>query len=239
MLPGRKLADEFKQEPTAVVLRLLQTEERPLSCGDIKKALQAQRIPKNEVDGSWTRVQKRLRAHNDVVTQGAGSRTTYRWASDRPAESALAAFERIVKGRLPADTKVILAAIVRTALEKGAVSPAAVGSSPRPDPEERARERQREIDGMRSLAELAAEVEELTINEAEADVMIHRVRARLKRSGLEPIDRAGEETTFDRKRHKPIGGSVTDGATVVVVRPGYVWKAPTEDVLIGKAVVIE
>lgn len=60
-----------------------------------------------------------------------------------------------------------------------------------------------------------------------------------RRSGLEPIDRAGEETRFDRTRHKPIGGSIGDGAAVVVVRPGYVWKAPSEDVLIGKAVVEE
>jgi hypothetical protein len=69
--------------------------------------------------------------------------------------------------------------------------------------------------------------------------MIHRVRARVKRSDLEPIDRAGDETTFDRKRHKPISGSIPDGAPVVVVRPGYVWKAPTEDVLVAKAIVEE
>jgi hypothetical protein len=102
-----------------------------------------------------------------------------------------------------------------------------------------ARRRQAEIDAVRALAELASEVEELTANEVTPDVMVRQVRAWVRRSGLEAIDRAGQETAFDRKRHKPIGPAIRDGAPVLVVRPGYVWKTPTEDVLIGKAVVEE
>jgi hypothetical protein len=59
----------------------------------------------------------------------------------------------------------------------------------------------------------------------------------VKRTGLEPIGRAGEGTTFDRRRHRPIGRPIDDATSVVVVRPGYVWKAANEDVLIAKAVV--
>jgi hypothetical protein len=103
----------------------------------------------------------------------------------------------------------------------------------------KAQERQLRIDAVRALAELAMEVEELTANEAEAAVLVEKVRARATREGLEPIGRAGEETTFDRARHKPIGGGVRDGAVVYVVRPGYTWHAPDEDVLIGKAIVEE
>jgi hypothetical protein len=102
-----------------------------------------------------------------------------------------------------------------------------------------AQERQLRIDAIRALAELAMEVEELTANEAEAAVLVEKVRARANREGLEPIGRAGEETTFDRSRHKPIGGGLRDGAVVYVVRPGYTWHAPDEDVLIGKAIVEE
>jgi hypothetical protein len=103
----------------------------------------------------------------------------------------------------------------------------------------RAQERQLRIDAVRALAELAMEVEELTANEAEVAVLVAKVRARAHREGLEPIGRAGEETTFDRARHKPIGGGLRDGAAVYVVRPGYTWHAPDEDVLIGKAIVEE
>jgi hypothetical protein len=102
-----------------------------------------------------------------------------------------------------------------------------------------AQERQLRIDAVRALAELAMEVEELTANEAEPAVLVAKVRARATREGLEPIGRAGEETTFDRARHKPIGSGLRDGAVVYVVRPGYTWHAPDEDVLIGKAIVEE
>lgn len=103
----------------------------------------------------------------------------------------------------------------------------------------KAQERQLRIDAIRALAELAMEIEELTANEAEPAVMVEKVRAQATRAGLEPIGRAGEETTFDRSRHKPIGGALRDGAPVYVVRPGYTWHAPDEDVLIGKAIVEE
>ena len=63
--------------------------------------------------------------------------------------------------------------------------------------DEAARQRQAGIDAARALAELAIEVEELTAKQASADTVVHRLRARVHRSGLEPIDRAGEETTFD------------------------------------------
>jgi hypothetical protein len=97
--------------------------------------------------------------------------------------------------------------------------------------------RQAEIDAVRALAELAIEVEELAFNEASTRALVHRVRARAKLAQLEPIERAGAETTFNRLRHKPIGQDIADGTVVVVVRPGYVWKAPPEDLLIAKAVV--
>ena len=86
--------------------------------------------------------------------------------------------------------------------------------------------RQAEIDAIRALAELAIEVEELVFNEASARAVVNRVRARTKLAQLEPIERAGAQTTFNRARHTPIGRDIADGTLVVVVRPGYVWKAP-------------
>jgi hypothetical protein len=239
---GQTLADAFATDAMAAILWVLQQAETALTAGQIKGALEAGGVPKTAADSEWPKVQKRIKSQGNVVVDAR----TYRWTSDARAtypvnasESPVEAFELIVKGRLHAPKRAALVAIVRAALLKHS-QPSPGSHAPAPDdPEEAARRRQRDVDAIRLLAELATEVEELTVNEAEADVMIHRVRSRVNRSGLEPIDRAGAETTFDRKRHKPISGSISDGATVVVVRPGYIWKAPAEDVLIGKAVVVE
>jgi hypothetical protein len=102
-----------------------------------------------------------------------------------------------------------------------------------------ARHRQTRLDGVRALAELASEVEELSVNEASARAMIHRVRGRVGLSGLAAIERAGESTTFDRRRHQPIGPPIRDGAPVMVVRPGYAWRDGDEEVLVLRAVVAE
>lgn len=198
------------------VLDVLRRSQAALPARAIKQALAA-----SGLDTVWPSAQKKIRHHPEVAYDDQAK--TYRYAQP----SASDAFERILRGRVPAHQKEALAQIVRKAL-----IPAADGVA-------EARQRQAAIDAARTLAELAIEVEELTANQATPEVLIHRVRARVHRSGLEPIDRAGEETTFDRKRHKAIGGSIRDGAAVFVVRPGYVWKAAEEDVLIGKAVVEE
>jgi hypothetical protein len=171
------------------------------------------------VDSAWPRIQPRLRAHPEVHTDNR------RYAV---ATAAPAAVEQ--PPARPARTP---------STPPPQPSPTTSGPALEPDLEGAARQRQERIDAVRALAELASEVEELAVNGAGPAALIHRVRSRVQRAGLEPIDRAGEEATFDRKRHKPISGAVRDGATVIIVRPGYVWKAPTEDVLIAKAIVEE
>jgi len=216
------------------VIRVLREANAALTAGDVKTALRAGGVAKADADATWPRVQKRLKSHDSVIAEG----NRYRWTPKARDVSAEEALDLLVKGRPGARRKAELAAIVRVA-----IVPATTDQDSRPDrspdAEAAARQRQQEIDAVRTLAELAIEVEELTANEASASAMIHRVRARVNRSGLEPIDRAGEETTFDRKRHTSIGRPIRDGAPVVVVRPGYMWKAHSEEVLIARPVVEE
>ena len=87
------------------------------------------------------------------------------------------------------------------------------------------------------LIDLCFSLEELAVNQASAKALVHRVRACARRHGLEPIEQAGEQSTLDRTRHEPVGRAIDDGTPVVVVRPGYVWKATGGDVLIARAVV--
>jgi len=49
--------------------------------------------------------------------------------------------------------------------------------------------------------------------------------------------RAGQEIPYEESRHEPVGDFPNDGEPVTVIRPGYLWHAPGEAVLISKALV--
>lgn len=90
---------------------------------------------------------------------------------------------------------------------------------------------------VQAMAQLMIEVEELAANGASGRAVIHHVRAQARRVGLDPIDRAGELSAMDRRRHNSVGTPIGDGTPVVVVRPGYVWHSQTGSVVVAKAVV--
>jgi hypothetical protein len=90
---------------------------------------------------------------------------------------------------------------------------------------------------MAAVAELAAEVEELTAKRAPSDVLLEHTRALTGGSGLEAIGRAGEATPYNESHHDPVGDFPNEGDSVIVIRPGYLWHAPGEAVLISKALV--
>lgn len=218
------LAELFARDPEAAVLHVLQRAGAALTAGEVKQALREGGVSETDADAAWPRVQRKIRVHERVSVE-EGYR--YRWTE--PSEPApLDALEQLAKGGLSPAKKSTLVAIVREAL-----------STPPADLEEAARRRQAEIDGVRHLAALASEVEELAANDVMPQDIVRQVRAWVKRIGLEPIGCAGEETRFDRKKHKSIGPPIRDGAPVIVVRPGYVWKAQSEDVLVEKALVEE
>ena len=214
-------------DPLSQVLGVLRQAGEPCTGPTIKKALEHAGAARAEVDAAWPRVQKRLRLHPYVVVDGPRAQLTYRVVPPEPPAPA-AALDAILAGGLPPDVRASYLQTVRDALGRPAV-----------DQEEAGRRRQAKIDSLRALAELAIEVEELVANEASGATLVQRVRGRVRRSGLEPVDRAGQETTFDRRRHKPIGGGIRDGASVAVVRPGYIWKSDEGDVVLCKPVVEE
>ncbi len=208
------------------VLRVLQHAGKALSPAEIREGLRSGGMSKGSAEKAWPIVQKLVKAHEHVAIEGS----RYRWTGPQvPDVSPAEALELLVKDGLAGPRRTALAEVIREAL--------AVPSNN--DSEQEARQRQAEIDRVRLLAELASEVEELLANETDPPVMMRQVRAWVKRSGLDPIGRAGEATRFDRRKHQPIGGRIRDGASVIVVRPGYIWRRGSEDVLLGKAVVEE
>ncbi|WP_422733386.1 hypothetical protein ACN26Y_21480 [Micromonospora sp. WMMD558] len=100
-----------------------------------------------------------------------------------------------------------------------------------------AQDRQIQIDIIRSLADLAAEVEELAAEQTAPEVLVERVRALVSAQALEPVGQAGQKLAFDPTTHEPIVGAPGREDAVTVIRPGYRWCPSGEDVLIEKALV--
>jgi hypothetical protein len=101
------------------------------------------------------------------------------------------------------------------------------------------RDRHTRLVAIRALAELAAQVEELASIGTDSDIMIQYARSVVDSHGLEPIERAGGQASYDPSQHSPNGPAPEVGAAVLVIRPGYTWNAPGEVVLISKALVAE
>ncbi|MEU7889494.1 hypothetical protein AB0B54_28665 [Microbispora bryophytorum] len=100
-----------------------------------------------------------------------------------------------------------------------------------------AQERQIKIDVVRSLADLAAEVEELLVGRADPGLIVDRVRGLIASQGVKAIGAVGDAASFDPAVHDPLVGDPEAGTPVVVIRPGYRWSAATEEVLLQKALV--
>jgi hypothetical protein len=100
-----------------------------------------------------------------------------------------------------------------------------------------AQDRQLQIDIIRAMADLAAEVEEIATNHLESGVIVERVRALVAAQALEPIGLAGAKVSFDPVQHDAIVGAPALGAEVMVIRPGYRWRPTVGEILIQKALV--
>jgi len=238
--PGRSsrgLAALFARDPYAAVQRIVRDARDFVTAVDIKRALAAAGAPALDKQ-EWDPLQRLLRGDVHVEVE-PGRPYRYRWIASPPSPSVAEAVDHLIRAA-GNRTKAAYADVVRQALTGSAPTgaPTAGKKDARKESrEDAARRRQAVLDGVRALAELASEVEELTANEASGRALIHRVRGRVRLSGLEPIERAGETVTFDRRRHESIGPPIADGARVVVVRPGYAWKTADEDVLVARAVV--
>ena len=210
------------------VLALLQDSGEGLTKAGILDGLAAGGVDRGVAGAAWDGVQRQLRRHDQVMTEPAGRGYRYAWRREAPPlpRRPLEAFDRLVAGGLRRADREGLVGLVRAALASIDDRPGSDGGR-----------EQAEMDAARALAEMAIEVEELAAKQASSKAMIHKVRARMKRLRLEPIDRAGEQVPFDRRRHQPIGPDIGDGTPVVVVRPGYVWHTPTRDVLVERPVV--
>lgn len=242
---GTAVAELFAVSAHDAVLRVLRDSGRPLAKAEILDQLAAVGVPRPTADQAWSQTQKRLRHDNRVITERDGQTVRYRWNPDQPSAPTPAdALALLVDGRLTRGEREALAQSVREALA-GTVSAATAPPDRPPPPAAGAAEemvsanrlRQVELDAARELAGMAIDVEEQVAKGASAKALIHRVRSRMKRLRLEPQEKAGETVAFDRRQHQPTRSGISDGAPVLVVRPGYIWRLPGDDLVIEKPVV--
>lgn len=242
------------------VIEVLRREAKPLDVAAIKRRLAALGIP--DVDAVWATVGPLMRAHADVVYAGrkyglappsvadalaqlgAGLPEAQRTALLALVQAELDAVQALREQVEAAQTlRERLAQLEQEVAQLRDAGPPPVPSGQSSADYERAerrrtaRERNARIEAMTKVADLAAEVEELVAKRATNEVLLESTRALVAVSGLEQIGTGGERVVYDESQHEPIGDTPGPGAAVIVVRPGYRWRAPGEMVLISRAVV--
>jgi hypothetical protein len=250
------ISELFATNVDAAVLRVLRDSGTALVKSEILDQLATAGVPRSAANDAWGPAQKRLRTDKRVIAEGDRHSLRYRWNPNRPAAPSPAdALAMLVERRLTRGERAALAETLLTALaDTDGAAVRAQETTARPVKPARAeppvaqpsvadglvsanRLRQVELDAARELAGMAIDVEEQLAKGASAKAITHRVRARMKRLRLEPIEKAGEAVPFDRVRHQPMRPGIVDGAIVLVIRPGYVWRTPGDDLLIERPVV--
>ncbi len=215
-----------------------------MGASDVWGALVDEGMDESLVKAEWKRVQPKLASHPQVAYEGR----KYVWSdAARPARpegelTAAEAVAQLVKGaKLKVAERTRLGQIALSALD-GPAKPRATGRAAAVEEAERHRHLETKIRGeyLRALADLAMDLEEQIGNEASALTMIERIRTTTQAQGLEPIGDVGEVAAFDGRIHHPIAGSLNPETSVIVMRPGYFWRAGKDsEVLMAKARVID
>jgi hypothetical protein len=208
--------------PAAVFVDLLRQADGPLDARALKRRLEDLGVPKATVDAAWRRAQPGVRRHANVVVDE--TRHAYGWSAATAAAAVFsprAALDELIKPRVPVTAKVQAADVVQAAL--------------RERDEQQARQRDVVATAIRALAQLAMEVEELATAGTDTPTLVARVREVVRDHRLTPIGRAGERVEFDPARHTSTGAELVRGASVTVVRPGYLWRDGDVEVMLAKA----
>jgi hypothetical protein len=235
------LLHTFSRDPLAAFLDEIERARRPLTFEELKTRLVNGGVPEHEVASQWRRHELAVKDHARIYYMP--ETRTYAWGPEIMLPDAAQAVRLLASGKaqIKPDRKT-LGEIILAALE--AIRPART-EPPRPGPGREEARRQKifeerlKADSARAYAKVAMELEELIASGASPRALLQRIHAGAQAHGLRPIGSAGATIRFDRLRHEPVVASTQDGSDVLVVRPGYVWHAGGEEVLVAKAVVIE
>jgi hypothetical protein len=228
------LRERFSKSPADVFLDVLRDAGEPVTKRKAIDTLTAAGLEEPLVAKQWDSAQKNvIRYHPHVMRP---TTMKYQW-SDKPIapDEALDRMLGVLATESPSKVKLrdSLADVIRAGL-KTAGQPAVQHDE---IAFRAAQERQLQIDGLRAVAGLAGEIEELAYNGGDPDVIVERVQTRVQQLSLEAVGRPGDEVKFDPLSHAAIGQTPNVGSPVTIVRPGYFWHAGTRAEIIEKALV--
>ncbi|GAA0917729.1 hypothetical protein Vau01_069180 [Virgisporangium aurantiacum] len=219
---------DFGRDPNAAFVKILRDAREPLTARKVIDAVAERGVARPTVSAKWATFQKTVvKFHPNIHLPGRG---LYEWRDEQvSAEAALGRLLDLLatSNKVKVGLRDALVAVIRSS------SPARAGTDD--DAKVRAaRERQFKLDALHAVAELAGEVEELAYDSGDPELIVERLRARVRASALDQLGRPGEEAKFDPARHEVQGRRPADGAAVTVVRPGYA----SAELVLRKALVV-
>jgi len=226
----------FNADPTAAFVKILQDAGEPLTAAKVIDTVAAEGITRSVVSAKWKSFQtKVVNFHPNIERPNS---RTYRWRAQPvgPAEALtrlVALFATKDKVKAPLRDALVAAIGAQRVTDK---------TDPAPDGDDAkvraARERQFKLDALHAVAGLAGEVEELAYDSGDAELIVERLRARVRAADLAQLGNPGDETTFDPGQHDAMGPRPADGAAVTVMRPGYAWAENGTPLVLRKALVV-
>jgi hypothetical protein len=235
-LDSARLKERFSKDSVEIFIDILRGADKRITSTKIVGDLVERGLPKALVKKKWEQFRDGPVKYHPHIIHPRGA-TYYQW-SEKPVspDEALTRLLNLLetKSKVKVPLRDELAELVRNGLK------AASDITPESD-EARFRatqERQSRIDGLRAVADLAGEIEELAYSSGDPEVIVERVQTLVQARSLEQIGRSGEQTTFDSSRHEAIGPWPGADAAVTVARPGYTWRTDKEEVLLQKAQVM-
>jgi hypothetical protein len=217
---------DFGRDPNAAFVKILRDAREPLTARRVIDAVAERGVARATVSAKWATFQKTVvKFHPNIHLPGRG---LYEWRDEQvSAEQALGRLLDLLAttNKVKVGLRDALVAVIRSSNDTGTDDDAKVRA---------ARERQFKLDALHAVAELAGEVEELAYDSGDADLIVERLRARVRATALDQLGRPGDEAKFDPARHEAQGRRPADGAAVTVVRPGYA----SADLVLRKALVV-
>jgi hypothetical protein len=222
---------DFGRDPNAAFVKILRDAREPLTARKVIDAVAERGVARPTVSAKWATFQKTVvKFHPNIHLPGRG---LYEW---RDAQvSAGVALNRLLDllattNKVKVGLRDALVAVIRSSKnEAGTDDDAKVRA---------ARERQFKLDALHAVAELAGEVEELAYDSGDPDLIVERLRARVRATALDQLGRPGDEAKFDPAQHEVQGRRPADGAAVTVVRPGYASAEGGTALVLRKALVV-
>lgn len=219
-MDAKTLMKQFGSDPGLAFLEIIRTASSPVRATELKQELVGAGVQRADIDRHWKRLQPMLKLHPHIRM----ANNKYEWsAQHRPAQGSLDVLTSNLLAKVPGWLAQALAQNVSRGLSQVDTADTAWAD--------------KEFEKARLVADLAVAVDVLRTRGGTITEVAELLAAETQRKRLWPIGQPGDTVSFDPASHEAEVGDPRDGATVEVVRSGYVWRGGGKPVVAAKAVV--